>query len=108
MRVVRILQESAMLRARSMVLGTVIALMLGACASDKVTVDNYKKLDWTMTRDQVYSLLGQPSEANKRDADSNGDTTIETWSGKDQDLITITFVKDKLVMKSMRSNGVDY
>lgn len=108
MRVVRIQQESAMLRARLMVLGTVIALTLGACAPNKATIDNYKKLDWTMTRDQVYSLLGKPSEANKRDSDSTGDTTIETWSGKDQDLITITFVKDKLVMKSMRSNGVDY
>ncbi|TXI02793.1 MAG: hypothetical protein E6Q76_14960 [Rhizobium sp.] len=97
-----------MLRAKWMMLGVAVALMLGACAPNKATVDNYKKLDWTMTRDQVYSLLGQPSEANKRDTDPSGDTTIETWNGKDQDLITITFVKDKVVMKSMRSNGVDY
>lgn len=97
-----------MLRARKMVLGTVVALLLSACSPNKATVDNYKKLDWTMTRDQVYSLLGKPSEANKRDTDPGGNTTIESWNGKDQDLITITFVNDKVAMKSMRSNGVDY
>src|SRR3569623_1231912 len=97
-----------MLRARKMVLGTVLVLLLSACSPDKATVENYKKLDWTMTRDQVYSLLGKPSEANQRDTDPSGNTTIESWNGKDQDLITITFVNDKVAMKSMRSNGVDY
>ncbi|GEM_PF-6381449 len=97
-----------MLRAKWRVLVVVATLLLGACSPNKATVENYKKLDWTMTRDQVYSLLGKPTEANKRDADQSGSTTIETWSGKDQDLITITFVNNKVVMKSMRSNGVDY
>ena len=97
-----------MRRARWMMLGVAVTLLLSACAPNKATVDNYKKLDWTMTRDQVYSLLGQPTEANKRDTDPNGNTTIESWNGKDQDLITITFVNDKVAMKSMRSNGVDY
>lgn len=107
MRTVRILQESAMLHRAWMVLGVMAALLLGACSPNKATVDNYKKLDWTMTRDQVYSVLGPPSETNKRVADSSGNSTIETWNGKDKDLITITFVDDKLAMKSMRSNGVD-
>lgn len=97
-----------MLRAKWMVLVALLTLLLAACSPNKATVDNYKKLDWTMTRDQVYSLLGKPTEANKRDADASGNTTIETWNGKDQDLITITFVENKVVMKSMRSNGVDY
>jgi outer membrane protein assembly factor BamE (lipoprotein component of BamABCDE complex) len=97
-----------MLRAKWMVLVAVAAVLLGACSPNKATVDNYKTLDWTMTRDQVYSVLGHPSEAIKRETDPSGNTTIETWNGKDQDLITITFVNNKLVMKSMRSNGVDY
>lgn len=97
-----------MLRAKRIVLGVVLTFLLAACSPNKATVDNYKKLDWTMTRDQVYALLGQPTDANKREADPSGSTTIETWSGKDQDLITITFVNDKVAMKSMRSNGVDY
>jgi hypothetical protein len=97
-----------MLRTKGMVLGIVAALLLGACSPNKATVDNYRKLDWTMTRDQVYSVLGQPSEASKRETDSSGNATTETWNGKDQDLITITFVDNKVAMKSMRSNGVDY
>ncbi len=97
-----------MLRARWMVLVTVATLLLGACSPNKATVDNYKKLDWTMTRDQVYSVLGQPSDTAKRDTDQSGNSTIETWNGKDQDLITVTFVDNKVAMKSMRSNGVDY
>ena len=106
--VARILQENAMRRAKWMVLVTVVALLLAACSPSKATVDNYKKLDWTMTRDQVYSVLGKPSNATQRDTDASGNSTIETWNGKDQDLITVTFVDDKVVMKSMRSNGVDY
>ncbi len=97
-----------MLRTGWMVLVTVAALLLGACSPNKATVDNYKKLDWTMTRDQVYSVLGSPTESSKRETDPSGNTTVETWSGKGQDLITITFVDNKVVMKSMRSNGIDY
>lgn len=97
-----------MLRTKGLVLRIVAALLLGACSPNKATVDNYKTLDWTMTRDQVYSVLGQPSEVSKRETDSSIGSTIETWSGKDQDLITITFVENKVAMKSMRSNGVDY
>jgi len=97
-----------MLRTKWLVLVTVVALLLGACSPNKATVDNYKTLDWTMTRDQVYAVLGQPTESFKRETDPSGNTTIETWNGKDQDLITVTFVDNKVVMKSMRSNGVDY
>lgn len=97
-----------MLRAKWMLPFIISVLWLAACSPSKVTVDNYKTLDWTMTRDQVYSVLGQPTDVNKRDTDPSGNTTIEMWNGKDQDLITITFVNNKLAMKSMRSNGTDY
>ena len=96
-----------MLRAKWLVPITV-ALLLAACSPSKATVDNYQKLDWTMTREQVYSVLGEPSETKGRETDADATTTIETWNGKDQDLITITFVDGKVAMKSMRSNGKDY
>jgi len=86
----------------------ILSVGLTACSPNKVTIDNYKKLDWTMTREQIHAVLGEPTSAVKPDDAGSGGSTVETWSGKDQDLITITFVNDKLVMKSMRSNGIDY
>ena len=84
-----------------------LSLLLLACSPNQATVDNYKKLDWTMTREQVYNVLGKPTEAKPREGDLSG-TTVETWSGANQDLITITFSDGKVAMKSMRSNGIDY
>lgn len=86
-----------------------LCMLLAACAPSKATPENYAKLDWTMTRDQVYQLMGPPSSVNKRDIDTtNGNTTIEMWNGRNQDLVTITFVNDKLAMKTMHSDGKDY
>ena len=97
-----------MLRANWRVAVTCLALMLAACSPSKVTLDNYKKLDWTMTRQQVYAVFGEPSDVDKPAAGANGDTTVETWHGNGHDLLTITFVDGKLAMKSLRSKGVDY
>jgi outer membrane protein assembly factor BamE (lipoprotein component of BamABCDE complex) len=97
-----------MLPARWTISIALCAVLLAACSPSKATVDNYKKLDWTMTREQVYKLLGKPSETTSRDTDSGGGTTVETWKGNDQDLITVTFVDGKVAMKSMRSDGKDY
>lgn len=96
-----------MLRAKWL-LPMVLSLLLAACSPSKATVENYQKLDWTMTREQVYEVLGSPSDSKARDGDVSGNATIETWNGKDQDLITITFVDGKVALKSMRSNGKDY
>lgn len=84
-----------------------LGLLLAACSPNKATLDNYKKLDWTMTQAQVHEILGEPTESTLREGDLSG-TTVETWSGADQDLITITFSDGKVAMKSMRSNGTDY
>lgn len=82
--------------------------LLVACAPSKATPENYAKLDWTLTRAQVYELLGAPGKVIRRDDDAIGGSTVETWPGKDQDLITITFVDDKVAMKSMHADGKDY
>lgn len=95
-----------MLRAKWL-LPIALGVLLAACSPNKATLDNYKKLDWTMTQDQVYKILGQPTDSKLREGDLSG-TTVETWSGADQDLITITFSNGKVAMKSMRSNGTDY
>lgn len=95
-----------MLRAHWL-LSIALGILLAACSPNKATLDNYKKLDWTMTQPQVYNILGKPTESKPREGDLNG-TTVETWSGADQDLITITFSDGKVVMKSMRSKGADY
>ncbi|TXH02906.1 MAG: hypothetical protein E6R07_14005 [Nevskiaceae bacterium] len=84
-------------------------LLLAACGNDKASLENYKKLDWTMNRSQVYALLGKPEEVKQAGSNpQDGVTTVETWHGNDQDLITITFVNDIVAMKTMHSNGRDY
>ena len=91
------------------ILAIVCGLLLAACAPSKATPENYAKVDWTLSRGQVYQLLGPPGSVTKRDSDVTGSgTTIETWTGRDQSLITITFVDDKVAMKTMHSDGKDY
>lgn len=84
-------------------------LLLAACGASKATLENYKKLDWTMHRSQVYALLGEPAEIKQAGSNpQDGVTTVETWHGNNQDLITITFVNDIVAMKTMHSDGRDY
>lgn len=96
---------------RLSLLGMVIALgglLLAACSPNKATPENYAKLDWTLSREQAYQLLGQPTSVTRRDTDPAGDTTTEIWDGPNHEAITITFVNDKVAMKTMHSDGKDY
>lgn len=81
-------------------------LLLAACSPSKVTPENYAKLDWTSTRSDVYTLLGKPDSVMPRGADPGA--SVENWTGPDQALITITFVNDKVAMKTMHRDGKDY
>jgi outer membrane protein assembly factor BamE (lipoprotein component of BamABCDE complex) len=79
--------------------GLVLAL-LAACS--KVTADNYAKVKASMTREQVYDMLGKPDEVSGGDVGPISMST-ETWKGSKQ-TVKITFGGDKVVLKSISPN----
>lgn len=81
-----------------------ITLALAACGS-KVNPENYGKIENGMTRDQVYSAIGKPTEVSSAGI-GNLTASNETWRGDDH-TISITFANDKVRFKSMSSNSAE-
>lgn len=79
-------------------MAAVTALLLTACGS-RITPDNYAKLEAGMTREQVYDILGKPTEVSGKGI---GSLTMssETWKGPAY-RIHITFGNDKVAIKSI-------
>jgi len=77
------------------------AVLLAACST--VTPENYAKIEAGMSRDEVYKLLGKPSEVT---GGGIGPLTVsnETWTGGKHS-IRITFGGDKVALKSIDTAG---
>jgi hypothetical protein len=77
------------------------SLALPACASDKVSSENYDKIGKGMSEDDVTALLGPPTRTDE----SLGRTLI--WdSGSDR--LAVTFLHGKLFSKRCTCKGEDY
>lgn len=81
-------------------LALAVALLAGCSA---VTPENYARIQAGMTRDEVYQILGKPSEVS---GGGIGPLTVsnETWTGGKHS-IRITFGGDKVALKSIDAAG---
>ncbi|MES0874485.1 outer membrane protein assembly factor BamE [Sinimarinibacterium sp. HSW-8] len=76
---------------------SVLALWLVAC--NRVTPENYEKIESGMSRDEVHALLGKPDEVS---GGGVGRMTLmtERWNGREH-VISVTFATDKVTLKSI-------
>ncbi len=78
------------------------ALLLAACES-KITPDAYGKIQNDMTQDEVYAILGKPTEVSSAGI-GNLSASNEIWKGKSH-TITVTFGNGKVGFKTITSNA---
>jgi hypothetical protein len=88
---------------RRFALAAALALLIAACS--KVTQENYAKVRNGMTEQQVYAILGQPTEEASRDMLGMSATTAKWVSG--DTVINIQFVGGKVVLRSFDQPGDD-
>ena len=88
---------------RRFALAAALALLIAACS--KVTQENYAKVRNGMTEQQVYAILGQPTEEASRDMFGMSATTAKWVSG--DTVINIQFVGGKVVLRSFDQPGDD-
>ncbi|MGA8051071.1 MAG: outer membrane protein assembly factor BamE [Burkholderiales bacterium] len=79
-----------------LILAVALALAVSACS--KVDQEHYSKIENGMTEEQVYDILGKPSEASSRDF-LGVTTTSAKWTSGDA-VIIIQFVDGKVLLRS--------
>ncbi|MGH8530819.1 MAG: hypothetical protein ACRETN_13420 [Nevskiales bacterium] len=79
-----------------------VVLLLAACGS-KVTPENYEKIRNKMSQDEVYSILGKPTEVSSAGI-GNLSASNEVWKGKTH-TITVTFGNGSVGFKTIVSNA---
>jgi len=73
------------------------ALLAAGCGS-KVSQANFDKITTEMTRQQVESILGKPTETSSTDIGiASGGSSV--WKSKDATII-VQFLNDKVMTKS--------
>ena len=75
----------------------VLVIGLGACSGKRITKANVDEVTEGMSKKQVESILGPPTELDNKDFVILKKTTYVYRQGKD--LVTIVFKDDKLVEK---------
>ncbi len=83
-------------RALTLTSVLVLALALAACG-DSVTQRNFDKIGTDMSRDEVISILGKPTESSSMSLGGVSGTAA-TWEGA-EGTVTIQFVNEKVVAK---------
>ena len=74
-----------------------LVLLLGGCAGRRITKANVDEVAEGMSKKQVESILGPPSELDNKDFVILKKTTYVYHQGKDT--VTIVFKDDKVVEK---------
>ena len=77
-------------------------VLIAACGS-RVNKDNYDKIENGMTQDEVYAILGKPTEVSSAGI-GNLSASNEIWKGSTH-TITITFGNGKVGFKTITSNS---
>jgi hypothetical protein len=80
-------------------------VLAGGVGCNKVTRENYNKVQAGMTVQQVKDILGNPDETRSAGASVLGisaDKTTMTWKSGDKS-ITVTFVNDQVLTTSMQN-----
>ena len=82
------------------VLAVCFAISLAACGS-KVTAERFSEIQYEMTQDQVYAILGEPTHSSSINiAGLSG--TIATWEDPGADTkITIQFFNERVKIKNL-------
>lgn len=75
-----------------------LVLLLAACGS-KITPENYDKIKNGMTKDEVYSIIGAPTDVSSAGIGALT-ASSEAWKS-DEHTITITFANDKVRFKAI-------
>lgn len=74
-----------------------LAVLLAACESTRITKENFDKIQTGMTQAEVQAILGEPTESSSLDVALFSGTT-STWKLGDT-TITINFINGKVVAK---------
>lgn len=82
---------------RQLLVVIVLMLAIGGCAGRKITKANVDEVGEGMSKKQVESILGPPSELDNKDFLILKKTTYVYRQGKDT--VTIVFKDDKVVEK---------
>jgi outer membrane protein assembly factor BamE (lipoprotein component of BamABCDE complex) len=82
---------------RQLLLVLILVLALGGCAGRKITKANVDEVGEGMSKKQVESILGPPTELDNKDFLILKKTTYVYRQGKDT--VTIVFKDDKVVEK---------
>jgi hypothetical protein len=78
----------------------------GGCDRDKVTLKNFDRIEVGMTRKQVESFMGKPSDSGMNDRAPVGPEQVCLWKDKDKTkAIVVFYVDDKVVRKGKK--GLD-
>lgn len=72
-----------------------LAALLAACS--KVNQENFAKIENGMTQEQVFDILGKPTEASSRDVLGVSGTSAK-WIGAEA-VVSIQFVNGKVMLK---------
>ncbi len=81
---------------RRVIYALALALLVAACS--KVSQENYAKTRNGMTEQEVYAILGRPTEQSSRDLLGVSATSAK-WVAGDQ-VVNIQFVDGKVVLRS--------
>ncbi|MGB0956206.1 MAG: hypothetical protein ACPGZP_09435 [Panacagrimonas sp.] len=73
------------------------AVLLGACS--RVTSENFERIESGMNKDEVYAILGKPTEVSGGGIGSFT-MSVESWIAGDR-RITLTFRGDTMAIKTM-------
>jgi hypothetical protein len=87
------------------VIALIAYLLAGVVGCNRVTRENYDKVQAGMTVQQVKEILGNPDETKSAGATVLGisaDKTTMTWKSGDNS-ITVTFVSGSVVTTSMQN-----
>ena len=74
-----------------------LVLMLGACSSRRITKSNVDQVTEGMSKKQVESILGPPTDIDNKDFVIMKKTTYVYRQGND--MVTIVFKDDKVTEK---------
>ena len=82
---------------RKLTLAFLLALSLTAC--DKISQENYEKIQTDMSVDEVSKILGEPTETSSVELGSMSGTS-SSWKSEKKGEITIKFVNGKVKSKN--------